>query len=106
MSICLKTAAQGGMMTKDWAKKLAKKVASLTAAVLMTGATAGSSLCAQMLSTSASVRPNNSLLVDVEVTASASVSHVLITYQTVGVDALVSRFTQVSATGSTTITIG
>jgi len=59
-----------------------------------------------MLSTSASVRPNNSLLVDVEVTASASVSHVLITYQTVGVDALVSRFTQVSATGSTTITIG
>ena len=67
---------------------------------------AGSRGYADILSTSATVRTNNSLLVDVQVTTSASVEHVLITYQTLGVDPLVSRFTQVSSTGSTTITIG
>ena len=59
-----------------------------------------------ILNTSAVVRPNNSLLVDIQVTTGADVEHVLITYQTAGVDPLVSGFTQVSATGSTTITIG
>ena len=78
------------------------RVAVAAVAVLL----AGSRGYADILSTSATVRPNNSLLVDVQVTASASVEHVSITYQTMGVDPLVSRLTQVSSTGSTTITIG
>src|ERR1022692_1439787 len=78
------------------------RVAGAAAAVLF----AGSRGYANILSTSATVRPNNSLLVDVQVTTGATVEHVLITYQTIGVDPLVSRFTQVSSTGSTTITIG
>jgi hypothetical protein len=72
------------------------------AAVLL----AGSHGYANILSTSATVRPNNSLLVDVQVTTGANVERVSITYQTTGVDPLVSRLTQVSSTGSTTITIG
>ena len=67
---------------------------------------AGSCGYAEILSTTATVRPNNSLLVDVQVTTGANVEHVSITYQTAGVDPLVSRLTQVSSTGSTTITIG
>ncbi|MDR3701484.1 MAG: aryl-sulfate sulfotransferase [Candidatus Sulfopaludibacter sp.] len=67
---------------------------------------AGSLGYASILSTSATVRANNSLLVDVQVTTGPSVEKVLITYQTAGVDPLVSRPTQVSSTGSTTITIG
>src|ERR1700731_3794234 len=67
---------------------------------------AGSRGYANILSTSATVRRNNSLLIDVQVTTGATVEHVFITYQTAGVDPLVSRLTQVSATGSTTITIG
>jgi len=77
-------------------------VATVTAVVLL----AGSHGYANILSTSATVRPNNSLLVDVQMTTSASVEHVSITYQTTGADPLVSRLTQVSSTGSTTITIG
>jgi hypothetical protein len=78
------------------------RVVAVAAAVLL----AGSCGYADILSTSAAVKPNNSLLVDVQVATSASVEHVSITYQTAGVDPLVSRFTQVSSTGSTTITIG
>ena len=78
------------------------RVAAAAAAVLL----AGSRGYADILSTSATVRPNNSLLVDVQVTTGANVEHVSITYQTTGVDPLVSRLTQVSSTGSTTITIG
>src|ERR1700676_1709110 len=77
------------------------RVASAAAMLL-----AGSCGYADILSTNAAVRPNNSLLVDVQVTTGATVEHVFITYQTMGVDPLVSRFTQVSASGSTTITIG
>ena len=78
------------------------RVAAAVAAVLL----AGSRGYADILSTSATVRLNNALLVDVQVTTSPSVEHVSITYQTGGVDPLVSRLTQVSSTGSTTITIG
>jgi hypothetical protein len=78
------------------------RVAAAAAAVLLTGSLG----YADILSTNATVRPNNSLLVDVQVTTGPSVEHVLISYQTMGVDPLVSRFTQVSSTGSTTITIG
>src|ERR1035437_7717789 len=77
------------------------RVAAAAAAMLL----AGSLDSANILSTSATVRPNNSLLVDVQVTTGATVEHVLITYQTTGVDPLVSRLTQASSTGSTTITI-
>ncbi len=66
----------------------------------------GRSGYADNLSTSAAVRANNSLLVDVQVTTGASVERVSITYQTSGVETLVSHLTQASSTGSTTITIG
>ena len=66
----------------------------------------GSCGYANILSTSATVRPDNSLLVDVQMTTGATVERVLITYQTPGVDPLVSRLTEVSSTGSTTIAIG
>ena len=61
---------------------------------------------ADILSTSASVSPDNSLIVDVQVTTDSSAAQVVVTYQASGVDPLVSRVTQVSSTGSTTITIG
>src|SRR5215472_290700 len=93
------------MMAKDELKKLARRAVFLAVAALIAGTATG--IChADVLSTSAAVRPNNSLLVDVQVMTGDSVAHVLITYQTQGVDPLVTRFTQVSATGSTTITIG
>ena len=61
---------------------------------------------AEILSTSASVRSNNSLIVDIQVMTGGSAAQVFITYQTAGVDPLVSRLTPVSNTGPTTITIG
>ena len=78
------------------------RVAAATTAMLL----AGSLSSADILSTSAKVRPDNSLLVDVQVTTGAKVERVSIAYQTAGVDPLVSRLTQVPSTGSTTITIG
>jgi hypothetical protein len=45
---------------------------------------AGSRGYADILSTTATVKPNNSLLVDAQVTTSASVEHVSIAYQTPG----------------------
>jgi hypothetical protein len=86
----------------EWGAGSQALVAVAAVAVLF----AGSRGYANILSTSATVRPNNSLLVDVQVTTGATVEHVFITYQTAGVDPLVSRLTQVSATGSATITIG
>src|SRR5690242_11101935 len=85
-----------GLRMKDEMEGRTWRAASLAAAALITAAATGH---AQMLSTSAAVRPNNSLIVDVQVTTGASTAHVLITYQTQGVDPLVTRFTQVSATG-------
>src|SRR5260370_34614800 len=60
---------------------------------------------ANILNTSASVWPDNSLIVDVQVTTDSSPAHVVVTYQASGVDPLVSPVTQVSTTGSTRITI-
>ena len=77
-------------------------VAVAEAAVLL----AASLGYANILNTSASVRPDNSLIVDVQVTTDSSAAHAVVTYQASGVDPLVSRVTQVSTTGSTTITIG
>src|SRR2546428_9418944 len=76
-------------------------VIALTAVLL-----AASGGYADILSTSASVRPDNALLVDVQVTTGGSAAQFVVTYQTAGVEPLVSRFTPVSATGPTTITIG
>ena len=78
------------------------RVAAAAAAVLLAGGLGA----ANVLSTSATVRANNSLLVDVQVTTGANAERVSITYQTAGVDPLVSRLTQAPSTGSTTITIG
>jgi len=61
---------------------------------------------AGILSTSASVRSDNSLIVDIQVTTGGSAAQLVVTYQTAGVDPLVSRLTQVSTSGPTTITIG
>src|SRR3984893_4537837 len=77
-------------------------VAVAEAAVLLTASLG----YANILATSASVRPDNSLIVDVQVTTDSSAAHVFVTYQASGVDPLVSRVTQVSSTGSTMITIG
>ena len=77
------------------------RIAAAAAALL-----GGSYGYADILNTSATVRANNSLLVDVQVTTGPSVERVSITYQTTGVDPLVTRLTQVSSSGSTTITIG
>lgn len=56
---------------------------------------------ANISNTSAAVRPDNSLIVDVQVTTDSSPAQVVVTYQAQGVDPLVSRVTQVSTTGST-----
>ena len=61
---------------------------------------------AEILSTSASVRPNNSLIVDIEVKTGGSAAKLIVTYQTAGVDPLVSSITPVSTAGATTITVG
>src|SRR5271168_3571740 len=94
-------------MTMQGLHKISRRGGSLVrvaaaAAVLLVGSRG----YADILSTSAAVNPNNSLLVDVQVTTGAKVERVSITYQSPGVDPLVSRFTQVSSTGSTTITMG
>jgi hypothetical protein len=61
---------------------------------------------ADSFGTSASVRTDNSLIVDIQLTPGGGAAKVLVTYQTEGVDPLVSRLTPVSPTGPTTITIG
>jgi hypothetical protein len=62
---------------------------------------------AEILSTAASLRPNNSLIVDIQVTTSGNAAQAQVTYRADGVDSLVSRWTPVfSSTGTTTITIG
>src|SRR5260370_12567929 len=74
---------------------------AIAAAVLL----AASRGYADTLVTSASVRPNNSLIVDIQVTTSGSAAHAFVIYEAAGVDPLVSRLTPVSKTGPTTITI-
>jgi arylsulfotransferase ASST len=76
---------------------------AVAAAVVLLAASRGD---ADTLSTSAAVRWNNSLIVDIQVTTGGSAAQVFVTYQTEGVDPLVSRLTSVSTTGPTTITIG
>jgi hypothetical protein len=61
---------------------------------------------AEILTTAASVRPNNSLIVDIEVTTAGGAAKLAVTYETPGVDSLVSRMIPVSGSGTTIITIG
>src|SRR5262245_13261888 len=77
---------------QDWDRLVMIRAVTAAAAVLLaaTGGYAGIS------GTSASVRPDNSLIVDVQVTTDSSPAHVFVTYQAAGVDPLVSRLTQVS----------
>jgi hypothetical protein len=74
----------------------------VAAAVLL----AASPAHAEISGASASVRSNNSLIVDIQVRTGGSATQVFVTYQTQGVDPLVSRLTPVSNSGLTTITIG
>src|SRR5690242_20560999 len=60
---------------------------------------------ADIFSTTASVRSNNSLIVEIQVTTD-SAAKLVVTYQAPGVEPLVSRLTPVSTTGPTTITVG
>jgi hypothetical protein len=61
---------------------------------------------AEIVGTSASVRPDNSLLVDIQVSTDTTVAKLVVTYQTAGVDPLVSRLTPTANPGPTVITIG
>src|ERR1700680_2185726 len=78
------------------------ELAAAAAALLLTASLG----YAGILNTSASVRPENSLIVDVQVTTDSSPAHAVVTYQASGVDPLVSRVPQVSTTGSTRVTSG
>ena len=60
---------------------------------------------ADILNTSASVRSNNSLIVDIQVTTDGATT-LIVTYQAPGVESLVSRLTPASTNGPTTITVG
>jgi hypothetical protein len=61
---------------------------------------------AEILSTSASVRPDNSLIVDVQVMTGGNAAQIQVSYRTEGADPLVSPLRPVSAAGPTTITVG
>jgi hypothetical protein len=61
---------------------------------------------AEILSTSASVRPDNSLIADIDVLTDGTAAHVSVAYEAAGVERLVSPLIAVSTTGRTTITIG
>jgi arylsulfotransferase ASST len=62
--------------------------------------------CAEILYTSASVRPENALIVDIQVLATGKAARVSASYQTDGVDPLVTPFVPIPPTGPATITVG
>ena len=61
---------------------------------------------AEIVGTTATVRSNNSLIVDIQVTTAGDVAQVVVTYQTPGTEPLASRPVPVSLTGLTTVTVG
>ena len=61
---------------------------------------------AQIVGTTATVRSDNSLIVDIQVTTAGDVAQVVVTYQTPGTEPLASRPVSVSLTGLTTVTVG
>jgi arylsulfotransferase ASST len=74
--------------------------------LLTAGLVVGNPLYAEILNTTASARPDNSLIVDIQVTTAGSAAKVGVTYQTLGVEPLISHFKPVSTAGTTIITIG
>jgi hypothetical protein len=82
-------------------KRILGNVSMLSA--LLLAADIGS---AEISGTSASVRSNNSLIVDIQVTTRGSAAQVQVTYRADGVEPLVSRFMPVSTTGTTAMTVG
>ncbi len=61
---------------------------------------------AEIVGTTATVRSNNSLVVDIQVTTAGDAAQVVVTYQTPGTEPLASRPVPVSLTGLTTVTVG
>lgn len=61
---------------------------------------------AEIVGSAASVRPENSLIVDVQVTTRGPAAQLFVTYRAPGIEPLVSSRVPVSATGLTTLTIG
>ena len=61
---------------------------------------------AEIVGATATVRSNNSLIVDIQVTTASDVAQVVVTYQTPGTEPLASRPVPVSLTGLTTVTVG
>src|SRR4051794_37268862 len=61
---------------------------------------------AEIVGTSALVRPDNSLIVDIDVSTRGNVTELSVTYQTASSSPLVSKLTPVSPGGVTRITIG
>ena len=61
---------------------------------------------AAIVATTATVRPENSLIVDIQVVTAGNASRIAVTYQTDGVEALVSSWTPAERDGSTKVSIG
>jgi hypothetical protein len=61
---------------------------------------------AEIVGTTATVRPDNALIVDIQVKTQGRVAKLQVIYGAEGVDPLVSRLTAASTAGPTTITIG
>lgn len=74
----------------------------MTAMLLIAGGLAP----AEIVGTTATVRPDNSLIVDIQVMTQRGVAKLQVSYESPGVDQLVSRLTPTSTAGPTTITIG
>ena len=74
----------------------------LTAALFAAAAIAQ----AGIVGTTATVRSNNSLILDIQVTTAGDVAQVVVTYQTPGTEPLASRPVPVSLPGPTTVTVG
>ena len=62
--------------------------------------------CAEILYTSAAVRADNALIVDIQVSAAGKAAKVSVTYQADGVDPLVTPFIPVPPAGPATVTVG
>jgi Arylsulfotransferase (ASST) len=62
--------------------------------------------CAEISYTTASVRPDNALIIDIQVFATGKAAKVSASYQTDGVDPLVTPFVPIPLTGPATITVG
>ena len=62
--------------------------------------------CAEIVYSSAEVRPDNALIVDIQVAAAGKAARVSVTYQADGVEPLVTPFVRFPPVGPATITVG